>query len=82
MLGFVGSCRLLRCFLDRSITQFDKSHFNHFFWLAMVNKRRGNKEATIENCKQALAICKRDKKWPEEWMENIKAGIRRLMEDP
>ena len=72
------NARLLCEFLAR----FDRSHFNQFFWLAMIDKQQGNKEAAIENCKLALEICERHQQWPRESMENIKGGIKRLMEDP
>lgn len=61
------------------LVKFDKSHYNHFVWLAILNQVRGNRSAARECYKQALDICERDKTWPQESMDKLKEGIRTAM---
>jgi len=62
------------------LAKFDQSHYNHFVWLARINKSLENKEAAIENYKKALEICDRDKKWPRDSMEKLKSAIQKEMQ--
>ena len=62
------------------LTKFDKSHYNHFVWFARINKLLGKKEEARENYKEALEICEKDRKWPRESMDKLKAAIIKEME--
>jgi len=53
------------------LTKMDKSHYNHFVWFGILNKKKGNSNIAKEHFKKALEICKADKIWPEESMKNI-----------
>jgi len=43
--------------------KFDKSHYNQFELFGHLNRILGNKSKARESFKQAIEICKRDKKW-------------------
>ena len=62
------------------LIEFDKSHYNHFFWFGEINKLLGNNEQAKRSFKEALKICERDKKWPRESMEKIIAYIKKEIE--
>lgn len=62
------------------LVKFDKSHYNQFVMLAVLNKLRGNPSAAREYYKQALDICERDKTWPKESMDRLKEAIRAAMD--
>ena len=60
-----------------SIALFDKSHFNHFAWLGNAYKAKNQSDKALENYKIALDICKRDKKWERNSMNEIITGLER-----
>ena len=62
------------------LTEFDKSHYNHFFWFGVINKLLGNDEQAKRSFEEALKICERDKTWPRESMEKIIALIKTEIE--
>ena len=53
------------------LTEFDKSHFNHFFWLGQIYRILGKPMKAKKNFREALKICQRDKNWPSEEMKTI-----------
>ena len=59
------------------LTEFDKSHYNHFLWFGEINKLLGNTEQAKRSFEEALRICERDKKWPRDSMEKIIAYIKK-----
>ncbi len=63
------------------LAKFDPTgHYNHFVWLGLINLEFGKKEDAKRNFEHALWICKEDKKWPRESMNNIIKDIESLME--
>jgi len=62
------------------LTKFDKNHYNHFVWFGQINKKLGKKEEAIKSYKEALEICKRDKKWPRDSMNKLISQIEKEME--
>jgi len=74
--GDLDNAHLLAEFL----TEFDKSHYNHFVWLGQINKALGRKEAAKQSFEKALEIAERDRNWPRESMKDIVALIRSSLE--
>jgi tetratricopeptide (TPR) repeat protein len=64
----------------RFLAEFDKSHYNHFFWLGQLNREMGNYEEAIESFKEALRICERDLRWPRDSMKSIIEAIHKEIE--
>ncbi|MCJ7633653.1 DUF4365 domain-containing protein [Candidatus Bathyarchaeota archaeon] len=62
------------------LSKFDRSHYNHFVWLARVSRLLGDEEKARTEYEEALRICERDKKWPTESMDKLKDSIRKEME--
>lgn len=63
------------------LTKIDKSHYNHWVWFGRINVVLGNIENARKSYEEALNICERDKKWPRDDMDRLKASIKREMED-
>jgi len=63
------------------LTKIDKSHYNHFLWFGRINKLLGKKEEAKKAYTTALEICNRDKKWPQDSMEKLKAAIKLEMQN-
>jgi tetratricopeptide (TPR) repeat protein len=53
------------------LTELDQAHYNHFVWFGLINKELGNRTAARDNLEKALTICRGDKNWPKESMEQI-----------
>jgi len=62
------------------LSEFDKSHYNHFVWLGQINRSIGNYKEATSNFTEALRICQGDKKWPEDSMKRIIEFIKGEME--
>jgi tetratricopeptide (TPR) repeat protein len=63
------------------LAKFDPTgHYNHFVWLGLINLEWGKKETAKKNFERALWICKEDKNWPKESINNIVKDIESLME--
>jgi hypothetical protein len=62
------------------LAKFDKSHYNHFVWLAQIKEVQGDRPAALLNWKEALSICERDKTWPKESMDSLKEAIKKEIE--
>jgi len=62
------------------LTKFDKSHYNHFVWLAQIKQVQGDRQVALLNFEEALEICERDKTWPKESMDITKEAIKRQIE--
>lgn len=63
------------------LVRFDRSHYNHFVWFAMVNQLLGRKGPAREYFGKALDICERDKTWPKESMDTLKGAIRKAVDN-
>ena len=54
------------------LTEFDPTdHYNHFFMLGQLKLKLGEKKGAAEYFRQALSICKGDKIWPKDSMEQL-----------
>ena len=62
------------------LVKFDLSHYNHFHCLGMLYEKLGNTKLAKKYLKEALKICKRDKKWPKESMHSIICEIESKIE--
>jgi lipopolysaccharide biosynthesis regulator YciM len=63
-----------------ALTKVDRSHFNQFVWLAQLQEIQGDESGALLNWKEAYNICERDKASPRDWIEALKATIRREIE--
>ncbi len=63
------------------LTQFDKGHYNHFLWYGLISKELGDTKTAKENLELALDICKRDKNWPKESMNQIIEYIKKEIDE-
>jgi tetratricopeptide (TPR) repeat protein len=59
------------------LAKFDKSHYNHFVWLAQIQAVQGDRQAALASWREAMNICERDKVWPKDSMDKIKEAIKR-----
>jgi len=57
------------------LVRFDRSHYNHFVWLGNISKALGKTETARRSFKEALRICRADKKWPQDSMKEFIASI-------
>jgi len=68
------------------LTRFDQSHYNQFELFGDLNRILGNKSKARESYKQAIEICKRDKKWDirkapsDPFIQEIIARIEKKIE--
>lgn len=63
------------------LAELDKSHYNHFVWLAHISKALGKTEMARRSFEEALRICRADKNWPRASMEKIIASIEEEMQN-
>ena len=50
-------------FLCRLLAEFDKSHYDHFWLLARMNRQKGNEHEAMKDYDKSIEILSRDKKW-------------------
>jgi tetratricopeptide (TPR) repeat protein len=62
------------------LAKFDKSHYNHFLWLGLINKTMGKKKEAQISLQEALKICESDKNWPRESIGKIITYIKEEIE--
>ncbi len=62
------------------LSKIDISHYNHFVWLGRIYVNLCRKKDERKSYEEALNICERDKKWPQEDMDKLKAMIQKEME--
>lgn len=65
---------------SRFLAEFDRSHYNHFVWLGEIAYLRGDRDGARQALQEALDICERDKVWPKDSMDQLKASIRMRLE--
>jgi tetratricopeptide (TPR) repeat protein len=59
------------------LSKFDVEHYNHFVWFGEIARTFGEADIARESFEQALRICKADKNWPSDSMQEIIAAIEK-----
>jgi tetratricopeptide (TPR) repeat protein len=63
------------------LTEFDRSHYNHFAWLGLIYKSIGQTELAEKHLIRAIKMLEGDKNWPLVSKEPIIAMLKRQLSE-